>query len=479
MLYLIFSKLIKSADRCLCRTLILSLTLFGTFQASAVVIRGRVLNPNGRSKIDYMQYSLLQSRFDSILVNKNGTFHTNVSEKFQCQLLFKLQDQVVSIYVKAGDTVNILVDGKTDRLIKISGQTKISTKRLNYDIAHIISSERRRDSIFKFSIVPLTDTTEKYQRCGKLLVAELQSLNANRNILGSEFTKYVDELYFGVLNRMQGIGLSQFSKLDDFQYMGMVEKSHYEVLSKKLVLQSEQYRFFLFNYLRRGHRSSDDIYHSKFSNVQQFAPWIEYDRSKIIPAGFVQNWYIAKSLLFSFQHYDTNEAEKIMYEYFSQSKDNVFKPSVMNFWLGNVKFKSGRPAPAIKLRDNNNNIIQLSDYKGKIVYLNFWGVHCGPCLVQIDNYLGRLSQQQNSDKFVIINICLDENRVNWLDAVKKHKVPGVNLISSFGDTTAKNYNISSIPHYVLISTDGTIIDYSAPPPAELNSDNRILGAIIK
>jgi peroxiredoxin len=151
----------------------------------------------------------------------------------------------------------------------------------------------------------------------------------------------------------------------------------------------------------------------------------------------------------------------------------------MKFWLGNVMFKSVRPAPAIKLRDSNNNIIQLSDFKGKIVYLNFWGVHCGPCLVQVDNYLGRLSQEQNSDKFVIINICLDENRVNWLDAVKKHKVPGVNLISSFGDTTAKNYNISSIPHYVLISTDGTIIDYSAPPPAELNSDNRILGAIIK
>jgi peroxiredoxin len=475
----IFSQSFKSVDRRFCRIFILCLILFGTFQARAVVIRGKVLSPNGRSKIDYMQYSLLQSRFDSVLVNKNGTFHTNVSEKFQCQLLFKLRDQVVSIYTKAGDTVNILIDGKTDRLIKITGQTKALTKRLNYDIAHIVSSERRRDSIFKFSIVPLTDTTEKYQRCGKLLVAELQSLNVNRHILGSEFTKYVDELYFGVLNRMQGIGLSQFSKLDDFQYMGLVEKSHYEVLSKKLVLQSEQYRVFLFNYLRRNHRGTDDIYYSKFNNAQQFAPWIEYDRSKIIQAGFVQNWYIAKSLLFSFQHYDTDETEKIMYQYFSQSNDNVFKPSVMKFWLGNVKFKSGRPAPAIKLRDSNNNIIQLSDYKGKIVYLNFWGVHCGPCLVQIDNYLGRLSQQQNSNKFVIINICLDENRVNWLDAVKKHKVPGVNLFSSFGDTTAKQYSITSIPHYVLVNTDGSIIDYSAPPPSILTSDNRILSAILK
>jgi len=253
----------------------------------------------------------------------------------------------------------------------------------------------------------------------------------------------------------------------------------YEALSKKLVLQSEQYRVFLFNYLRRNHRGSDDIYYSKFNNAQQFAPWIEYDRSKIIQAGFVQNWYIAKSLLFSFQHYDTDDTEKIMYQYFSQSNDNVFKPSVMKFWLGNVKFKSGRPAPAIKLRDSNNNIIQLSDYKGRIVYLNFWGVHCGPCLVQIDNYLGRLSQQQNSNKFVIINICLDENRVNWLDAVKKHKVPGVNLFSSFGDTTAKQYSITSIPHYVLVNTDGSIIDYSAPPPSILTSDNRILGAILK
>lgn len=87
-----------------------------------------------------------------------------------------------------------------------------------------------------------------------------------------------------------------------------------------------------------------------------------------------------------------------------------------------IKKQSERKkAPEFELKDATGRIVRLSDYKGKIVLLDFWATWCGPCKAEIP-WLNELSRQYEAQGVVVLGISMDEDR--W-DVVKPfmEKVP--------------------------------------------------------
>lgn len=93
----------------------------------------------------------------------------------------------------------------------------------------------------------------------------------------------------------------------------------------------------------------------------------------------------------------------------TQSIKEVSKPSALSTQSDKSK-KPQRPdyaikAPDFKLRTVHGKLVNLSDYRGKVVLLNFWGTWCGPCLQEIPDF-NRLYSKYNKKGLEILGVTL-------------------------------------------------------------------------
>src|SRR5215470_50903 len=72
------------------------------------------------------------------------------------------------------------------------------------------------------------------------------------------------------------------------------------------------------------------------------------------------------------------------------------------------------PAPAFKLITLDAKLLSLTDYKGKVILLNFWATWCGPCRAEIPDLVEL--QDKYKDQLQIIGLVVDDDDE---DAVKK------------------------------------------------------------
>ncbi len=119
------------------------------------------------------------------------------------------------------------------------------------------------------------------------------------------------------------------------------------------------------------------------------------------------------------------------------------------------KEKDRRIAPDFTLKDAMGRPVKLSDYKGKVVLLNFWATWCGPCKIEIPWFI-EFEQTFKDKGFAVLGVSMDEE--GW-DIVKpyleKSKINYRVLIGD--DMTAQNYGgVDSLPTSFLLDKEGRI-----------------------
>ncbi|WP_222536868.1 TlpA family protein disulfide reductase [Pedobacter polysacchareus] len=130
-------------------------------------------------------------------------------------------------------------------------------------------------------------------------------------------------------------------------------------------------------------------------------------------------------------------------------------------------FAEGTPGYNFELKDVNDQVHRLSDFKGKVVIIDMWAMWCAPCL-QEKPIMGKIEQGYHDRKdIVFIGISVDGlNRKDiWKGFVKKQGWTNLELLSDGSSSIHQYYKIAGIPRFLIFDRQGKIVTVDAPMPS--------------
>jgi thiol-disulfide isomerase/thioredoxin len=122
--------------------------------------------------------------------------------------------------------------------------------------------------------------------------------------------------------------------------------------------------------------------------------------------------------------------------------------------MGVIKISQALPVE-IELKDLNGQPISLSDFRGKIVFLNFWTTWCFDCRIEMP-HMEKLHQQFKNKEFEMVAVNLQEPVSQVKQFFKDYKLTFTTLLDSDGEVGA-HFRITSIPTTFILNKQGIII----------------------
>lgn len=124
-----------------------------------------------------------------------------------------------------------------------------------------------------------------------------------------------------------------------------------------------------------------------------------------------------------------------------------------------VSLKPGEkrnPAPDFILTDANGRKVKLSEFKGKVVLLNFWATWCGPCKLEIPWFVD-FEKRYKDQGFAVLGVSMDED--GW-EAVKPYieaKQVNYRVMVATEEVAQKYGGVDALPTTFIIDREGRIV----------------------
>ena len=474
-------------------------------QPSTVFIHGKVLNnKSGFAELGITGY--FHSYSASIPIEKDGSFSANIATDGLQDLYLDLDNGIVVLFAQPGDTIQLNWNG-SDPVKTITAASPDPDFSRGLQLCVVLS--RKYIQPFRDLMQRLADSkgaadSLKFTWINQIYNEEIRTAMMDTVNLPSSIHKILNDIYYRYAGLLLGQhlldsyslktqypldSLSQLKKARPF-IKGVFPTA--KTLNKEIFLVSDVYRKFLYNYIQSKALASfnnfDRVLYtgSDTADKPHWTPlWNEYYTFMSNMSSYpIRDWMITQSIIFGFEYYSFDEAESVYRDFLTKCVVKQYRDTLINFYSVVKNLKQGNMAPDFTLRDTAGKNISLHDLKGKIVYLDFWGVNCGPCIRDIKDFVPGLHKKYKGKDILFVNICVcgGKTEPGWKHTIGELGLEGVNLLAPGWaiNQVCKSYNVIGIPHYVLIDQQGRIVSANAQDPGVLtgpssNEIDKLLG----
>ena len=151
---------------------------------------------------------------------------------------------------------------------------------------------------------------------------------------------------------------------------------------------------------------------------------------------------------------DKKNAEILLNRLKNEYPQNIYvKMGYVDNLLQLIKVTTGTSAPDFEVTTLEGKILKLSDFKGKFVFIDFWGTWCAPCRRELPN-IKKLAQSISKDKLKIIGLAQDDEQ-KLKEYLKNNPLPYENAIAP--EKVLIAYGIAKYPTTVLIDPKSRIL----------------------
>ena len=135
---------------------------------------------------------------------------------------------------------------------------------------------------------------------------------------------------------------------------------------------------------------------------------------------------------------------------------------------GICRTAKGTDAGDAVLQTPDGKTCKLSDFFGKLTYIDVWATWCGPCCAEIPHLEKLVERFKDNDKIQFISISVDTALKAWLNKLEKDKPAWAQFIFPKEEAARfmQAWGISGIPRFILIDRNGKIYAADAPRPSD-------------
>lgn len=344
----------------------------------------------------------VRARVDSLYDNRRKSTLSDMLDFEKMGLSQAAQSRIDSIFEKRG------------RSYRVTTSSKLDTLSVDTTGGALVFRLPEEDSAAP------TDGLKSFRKTPKLSeMVDLSGLD-----LSAEHSAYLDSLY----KNRQPLRLSD--KLD-LASLGLSQATHAKL---------------------------DSIYAIKRRSIPALPRRFDLAEEKL--KGRVRYWFLAGQLISGFQRGGASFAavNRMWREFQAANPYPEYNAAVLAALDKAMALQPGRPAPDFTLTDVGGQEVSLSQFRGKVVLLDFWASWCGPCIANLP-HIRELKKKAADLPMVFLNLSLDSSESAWRKAIEEHGIEGVHVRSGiWGSGTTNAYNVRAIPAYFLVDPEGIIIE---------------------
>lgn len=123
------------------------------------------------------------------------------------------------------------------------------------------------------------------------------------------------------------------------------------------------------------------------------------------------------------------------------------------------RIEPGRPAPEFTLARRDGSLLSLSDFRGKVVVLDFWASWCKPCRASFP-WVREFYKEYKDKGVEIVGVSIDKNRASWEKALDEEQLPWPQVIDEWVKDTYRVgglFYVRAVPMFVIVDKEGKIV----------------------